>query len=138
MAAYREVPTTETVERPVATEPIATEPVERERPATTEKQEYGMNLAARIISFVGGVILALLAVRFLLILLGANPANGFANFIYSVSHPLVSPFFGLFNYEQTLGTKHFEIATLVAMLVYGLVMALLIRLVTLGSRRRAA
>src|SRR5580765_7035916 len=124
MVVYKEVQTADEVERPVA-----------ERPVTSERAEYNMNVAARVVSFIGGIILALLIIRFVLVLLGANPANGFADFIYSVSHPLVSPFFGLFSYEQNLGTRRFELAALVAMVVYGLLTALLVRLVTLGSRR---
>jgi len=96
---------------------------------------YRMNLAARIVYLIGGIIVTLLAFRFLLVLLGANPNNGFANFIYSASHPFASPFFGLFNYDQTLGSSRFELGTLIAILVYGLVTALLARLVSLGSRR---
>jgi YggT family protein len=98
--------------------------------------EYSMNVAARVIYFIGGVILALLALRFLLMLLGANRGSGFVNFIYSASHPFVSPFFGLFNYQEQFGAHRFEFETLIAMLVYGLVTVLLARLVTIGSRRR--
>jgi hypothetical protein len=106
-----------------------------ERPVTTERQEYRMNVAARIIYFIGGLLIALLAIRFLLALLGANPGNGFADFIYTVSHPFVVPFFGLFNYDETLGVHRFEYETLVAIVVYAIVMELLVRLVTIGSRR---
>lgn len=103
----------------------------------TARQEYHMNVAARIIYLIGSVIIALLAIRFLLALFGANPANGFANFIYNVSHPLAAPFFGLFSYDQTLGRSTFELGTLVGIVVYGLVMMLLARIVTIGSRRPA-
>jgi hypothetical protein len=63
----------------------------------------------------------ILALRFLFVLLGANPDNAFANFIYSVSNPLVAPFFGLFNYSAVLGVARFEVFTVVAMAVYALV-----------------
>lgn len=126
MAAYREVTTTS-----VPTERVVEEPV------TSPRAEYGMNVAARIVYFVGGILIALLAIRFLLALLGANPGNAFANFIYTTSHPFVSPFFGLFSYNQTLGRARFELYTLIAIVVYALVMALLARLVTIGSRRPA-
>lgn len=96
--------------------------------------DHGMNVAARIISFIGAVIISLLAVRFLLILFGASPLNGFANFIYSVSRPFVQPFFGLFGYDPTLGTRRFEYETLVAIIVYALLTWLLVKLVTLGKR----
>lgn len=109
-----------------------------ERPVTTEREEYGMNVAVRVIYFLGGIIFILLGLRLLLALLGANPANGFANFIYSASRPFASPFFGLFSYEPTLGRSHFEVSTLVAIVVYAIVVGVLARLVTLGSRRPAA
>ena len=104
-------------------------------PVTTNKAEYRMNVAARVIYFIGGVLLALLGIRFVLALLGANPANAFANFIYTTSHPFVSPFFGLFNFDESLGRSRFEFSTLIAIVVYAIVMALLARLVTIGSRR---
>jgi uncharacterized protein YggT (Ycf19 family) len=96
--------------------------------------DHRMNVAARIIWFVGGVIIALLALRFLLRLLGANPSNGFADFIYSLSYPFAAPFFGLFNYSENLASGRFEFETLIALLVYALIAWALARLVTLGKR----
>ncbi len=46
----------------------------------------GTNLIASIISLIGGIIVTLLGLRFVLALLGANPANAFASFIYNTSH----------------------------------------------------
>lgn len=97
----------------------------------------GPTLAARIIWYVAGVLLVLLAFRFILALLGANPGNAFANFIYTVSHPFVAPFFSLFSYDQHLGVGRFEIFTLVAMLVYALVAWGLARLATIGQSDRS-
>lgn len=99
----------------------------------TEVSPGGSTLAARVIWYIAGVLLALLAFRFLLALLGANPANSFANFIYTVSHPFVAPFFSLFNYNLRYGVSRFEIYTLVAMAVYAGVAWGLARLVTLGQ-----
>ena len=96
------------------------------------KTEHKQIVAERIIGFVVGVLLVLLGFRFLLSLLGANSTNGFANFIYSASHPFVSPFFSLFSYNTTYGTSHFEIYTLVAMLVYIVIAWGITRLVTLA------
>jgi ABC-type phosphate/phosphonate transport system permease subunit len=96
------------------------------------KTEHQQNVAERVVWFVAGILLVLLAFRFILTLLGANSSNGFANFIYSTSHPFVSPFFSLFSYKSyTYGTSHFEIYTLVAMAVYAVVAAGIARLVTL-------
>ena len=93
----------------------------------------GTALVARVIWFITGVLLVLLAFRFLLTLLGANPANAFADFIYSASHPFVAPFFGLFGYNLQYGVSRFEIYTLVAMVVYAIVAWGLARLVTLNK-----
>ena len=86
---------------------------------------------AQIIWYIAGVLLVLLGFRFVLALLGANPANQFANFIYSVSHPFVAPFFSLFGYDLRYGVSRFETYTLVAMLVYLVIAWGLVRLVLL-------
>jgi hypothetical protein len=95
----------------------------------------GTTLALRIIWFLTGVLLTLLAFRFVLALLGANPANGFADFIYSASKPFVEPFFSLFNYQWHRGQASFEAYTLVAMLVYLVICYGLTKLVTIAKPR---
>jgi hypothetical protein len=95
----------------------------------------GQLVLARIIWFITGVILILLAFRFIFALLGANPSNGFANFIYSTSHPFVTPFFGLFHYSVVnLSYSRFEIYTLVAMAIYAVIGWLLAYLATINRR----
>lgn len=89
---------------------------------------------ARIVSLIGGLITAVLALRFILSILGANPANAFASFIYRVSHPFVAPFFGLFNYQGELGVARFEFETLIAILFWGVITWMIVRLLTVGVR----
>src|SRR5947209_15059091 len=98
----------------------------------TEDRPAGTTVAARIIWYITGVLLVLLAFRFALALLGANPSNAFANFIYTVSHPFVAPFFSLFGYNLRYGVSRFEVYTLVAMAVYAVIAWGLARLVTIG------
>jgi hypothetical protein len=87
--------------------------------AAAEPVAYRPSIVSQVIWFVGGVVLILLAFRFVLSLLGANPSNSFANFIYDASQPLVAPFFNLFNYNVVdLGATRFELYTLFAMAVY--------------------
>ncbi len=93
------------------------------------QQPSGQKLAARVISYVDRVLLVLLAFRFVLALLGANPANAFANFVYSLSVPFVEPFFSLFGYQVAYGISRLELGTLVAMAVYWLIGVGLVRLV---------
>lgn len=98
-------------------------------PVVTE--EHRANVAERVVWFVAGVLLVLLGLRFIFALLAANPNNGLANFVYTVTHPFVAPFFGLFRYNYTNGVGRFEIYTLVAMLIYALIAWGLARLVTI-------
>lgn len=99
---------------------------------TAATRAHGQHVAARIVSFITSVLLILLALRFVFSLLGANPNNAFANFIYTVSHPFVAPFFGLFNYDFQNGVSHFESYTLVAMIIYALVGYGIARLLTIN------
>ena len=98
-------------------------------------QSQQLSIAARIVWYIAGVVLALLAFRFVLVLLGANPANGFTNFIYTISHPFAAPFFGIFGYSLRYGVSRVEVSTLVAMAAYALVAYGIARLLTIGQPR---
>lgn len=90
----------------------------------------GVVIAQRVIYYVGGVIVALLFVRLLLQLLGANEGTGFVDFVYGLSGVFVAPFFGIFG-EPTFGQSQFETSTLVAIIVYGLLTVGIAKLLTL-------
>ncbi|HEX5447756.1 MAG TPA: hypothetical protein VFW90_00965 [Candidatus Saccharimonadales bacterium] len=110
-------------------------PVRRADTQVVAQDNYGLNILSRLIWLAAGIILLLLAFRFILALLGANPSNGFANFIYTTSHPFAAPFFGLFHYNNlNYGVSRFEVYTLVAMLVYLAVAWILSALVNIGRR----
>ncbi len=96
------------------------------------------SVVAQIVYFIAGVITAILGLRFILALLGANPSNAFANFVYTVSHPLVAPFFGLFNYQSRVGVSRFEIETLVAIIVYALIAWGIVKLVAAVTHTNTA
>lgn len=93
---------------------------------------HTQNTIVRVIWFLDGVLTVLLGLRFLFSLLGANTANGFASFIYNVSHPFVSPFFSLFGYHYQNGVGHLEIYILIAIVIYALIAWGLARLVTIN------
>ena len=84
-----------------------------------------------------GILEGLLAIRFVLPLLGANPAAGFAQFIYSIAGWFLAPFVGLFGTARFDGSV-FEVNPLVAMLVYALIAWVLVTAVGLvmGDTRR--
>ncbi len=73
----------------------------------------------QIVWYILGIVEALLAFRFILKLLAANPGAGFSSFIYSVSYPFVAPFVNVFNVMTVQGSV-LEWTTLLAMLVYWL------------------
>lgn len=85
-----------------------------------------------IIYYIVGLVEAFLAIRFVLSLLGALQSNGFAQFIYNLTYPLVAPFFGLFGYSFQYGVARFEFETLIAMAVYSLIGYAVVRLLRIG------
>lgn len=95
-------------------------------------------VVARVIYFIFGVIIAFIALRMIFLLLAANQANGFVDFIYSVSGLFVSPFFGIFGRTLTYSSSVFELSSLVAIIVYALICWGLVSLVTIGSRHHSA
>ncbi len=95
---------------------------------------HRQNVAARVVWYVAGVLLTLLGLRFVLVLLGANAGSGFAGFIYTVSHPFVAPFFGVFSYDNLqYGVSRFEVYTLLAIVVYTLIAFGIARLFTITN-----
>src|SRR5207237_5211247 len=80
---------------------------------------------SRLIWFLVGVLDVLIAIRFVLLMAGANAAVGFAQLIYGVTTPFVGPFLGLFGkpltYEGAARTAQVEFESLVAIVAWALV-----------------
>lgn len=91
----------------------------------------GVVIAQRIIYYVSGVIIALLAVRLILQLFGANQGSDFVGFVYGVSGVFVAPFSGIFG-EPTFGQSQFETSAVVAIIVYALVALGIAKLITVA------
>jgi uncharacterized protein YggT (Ycf19 family) len=109
--------------------------VVRERVVAADNPARPYARGERLVMWITGVVLSLLALRVVLSLLGANRNNAFAAFVYNLTAPFVAPFFGLFGYNMQYGVVRFEIETLVAMLVYALVGYGIARLLSLGRIR---
>jgi hypothetical protein len=88
-----------------------------------------------VIYMILAVVDGLIAIRFVLKLLAANPDAGFAQFIYGVTAPLVAPFAGLLGNPAISAGNKFEVTSLAAMAVYALVAWLLTRIVRLVLNR---
>ena len=86
---------------------------ERERRIFTFK-------ATQLVWLFLGILEGLLALRFVLKLIAANPASPVAVFIYGISDFFLKPFSGLTS-TPSVGGAQLEISTLIAMLVYGLI-----------------
>jgi len=88
----------------------------------------------RIMWFALGVLEALLGLRFLLALFGANPRNEFASLIYGVTGPFVFPFRTLFATPAAQGSV-FEFYTLIAMAVYFLLWWGIVKFIEVATNR---
>ncbi len=75
-------------------------------------------LLAGLASAAGGIIILLLALRFVLSALGVDRLGTVASVVYAASYPFVAPFFALFNYQQQFGVLRFEFQTLIAIVVW--------------------
>jgi hypothetical protein len=126
----REVQTTEVRD----TNTVPAEPAVRRQTVVTDRVGTGV-IAARVIYWITGVIIALLALRFVLLLLGANRLSPFVDFVYNLSGIFAWPFFGIFNYQPAYGSSTLELSSIVAIIVYALVGIGLAKLCTLSSNR---
>ena len=86
----------------------------------------------QIVWYLLGLLEVLLAFRFVLKLLGANPEAGFSSFIYGVTYIFAAPFLSVFRMTQVAGSV-FEWTTLLAMLVYWILAFGIIKLFLMGK-----
>ncbi|MBP7760370.1 hypothetical protein KA093_01080 [Candidatus Saccharibacteria bacterium] len=105
-----------------------------QRQTVAERSSVPMTVvASRVVWYIVGFIVVLLALRMVLLLLSAQQGNAFVDFIYSFSAVFAAPFFGVFSYTPSYSGFTFEVSTLVAILVYVLVGWGLAKLLTIGS-----
>ena len=105
------------------------------RKVDTEVKASGKSTIGNIVWYILGIIEILLAFRFVLKLLGANPNSGFVDLIYSVSGVLTAPFDNIFNAASaTSGDIHsvFEPSILVAAAVYALIAWGIVKLININ------
>ncbi len=92
----------------------------------TTEQESGQDervatfKATQIIWLLLAILEALLALRFVFLLIGVNGNNPFAAFLYNLTQFFVAPFISLTG-TPVAGRMVFEFPTLIGMVVYGLV-----------------
>lgn len=86
----------------------------------------------QVVWYILMVLEALLAFRFVLRALGANPYAGFTSFIYAVSRPFAAPFDSVFPSSRAIGSV-IEWSTLLAMLVYWLIAWAIVKLFVMSK-----
>lgn len=99
------------------------------RSSSTKPLYRGTQITWYLLSILEG----LLAFRFALKLLGANPGAAFTDFIYGVTYPFVWPFLNVFRVSQVAEGNYFEWTTLLAMLVYWFAAMGIRRLLVIGK-----
>lgn len=88
-------------------------------------------VASRVVWYIAGAIIAVLALRILLYLLAANQGSPFVDFIYGLSAIFAAPFYGIFA-QPAYGASVFDTASLVAIAVYALIAWGLTKLFTIN------
>ncbi len=106
------------------------------RPKEVDRTVSGRSFVSQIIYLITSVLLSLLAIRFILLLLGARTANGFVSFIYNITNPFVRPFYGIFGKSFVYGNGQgkIEYETIIAAIIYLIISALILKVVSLGKR----
>lgn len=107
----------------------------RRQSVATTNNVGGNVVAKRVVYYIAGFIIALLALRLVLLLLAANQGAAFVDFVYALSGVFAWPFYGIFSYQPSYGQSTFEISTVVAIIVYALIAMGLAKLFTLTSNR---
>jgi uncharacterized protein YggT (Ycf19 family) len=113
---------------------------QRARPAAVERPARSATYNYRGVSVVwliGGFVAAIIAIRFVLELLGASQGAAFTTFVYSITAPLVAPFQGIFPTPARNGYL-FDGAALLAIVIYLLATWGVVALVRIMSTSRGA
>jgi hypothetical protein len=111
--------------------------VVNERTSRVQTSAGSKMTAVNAVWYVFGFIAILLALRFVLKLLGANPENGFVSFIYAISGILSAPFdniFGVTSAQAGQAQSVFEPSILVAIAIYALIAWGVAKLLTLNEK----
>ena len=92
------------------------------------RQAVIYNRIASVVWFITFVILSIILLRFVLLMINANEANPFVSWIYSTSEFFVRPFLGITT-DPSINGSVFEVNSLIAMLIYVLIIYGILQLV---------
>jgi hypothetical protein len=111
--------------------------VTRDGPVEVESRQ-SLGKALRIAWTLLAILEILLAFRFVLHLMGANPDSGFTIFIYGITGAVTAPFNSLLGTPSAAAGSVFEVTTLIAMAVYALFFWLVMRVIRIAVDRPSA
>ena len=83
---------------------------------------------SQIVWLLFGGLEALVGIRVILLLIGANPANGFTAFVYQITQLFLWPFQNLIA-NPTFQNMTLEVTSIIAMIVYALLGWLIVRMI---------
>ena len=87
---------------------------------TAAEQHQTLSRVTQVIWLLFGFLEALIAIRIILLLIGANPAAFFTQLIYGITSVFLWPFAGIMP-TPGVGAFQFEISSVIAMIVYALI-----------------
>ena len=96
----------------------------------------GRSPGIEVVWLIAGIVVAFLALDFIFHAAGANDV-GFAAFVFAVGKALASPFAGIFKTATAARGNLIVWADVLAMVIYVLAAAVIVKVVTLISARRA-
>jgi YggT family protein len=99
-----------------------------------ERRQFVAKLT-EVVWLMTGILEALIALRFILKLIAANPQNPFAQFVYNITYLFLWPFLNLTATPSVGGIIVLEIPSLIGMLVYALLAWLAVSILQLFANR---
>jgi hypothetical protein len=92
------------------------------------RQEIVYGRIANVVWFITFIILSIILLRVVLLMINANEANAFVSWVYNTSEFFVRPFLGITT-DPSFNGAVFEVNSLIAMLIYVLIIYGILQLV---------
>lgn len=99
----------------------------------THQESHTNSLAEQIVTFISGIVVLFLGLRFLLLFIGVNN-TGIVNFVYQLTQPFVSPFYGIMGGTILYGSARIEWESLLAIIAVGIITYILVGLFRIISK----
>ena len=126
-----------TRERPVSEREVRVSQDRRYRERQLTQRQIALRKATSFVWWFTGIVEGLIGLRVVLRMMGANPGNPFANFIYTITNVFLWPFQTLVNNPSSDGIV-LEVSSIIAMMVYLLLAWVFVELLWLLLGRERA